>query len=209
MVASQKRMCRLALLVGCSFAALGIAGTPAQAQGLKPEPAPPTAGGSLRPDPAPGAQISEASSAVSSSPSSSASLPASLPSSRPAAGSASPSSAPPSSSVSRVTTHAPGHASEKRVRPSAPAKPARPLPSLALWTWRGALSAFGSGHASTPASSSLPLLAAGLALLVLVIGETTFLGLAASVFRIPARRPQESRRSVEASYPIRQILPRR
>jgi len=75
--------------------------------------------------------------------------------------------------------------------------------------WRGAKSAFGSARASAAPASSTPLLLAGLALIVLVIGEATFLGLAANVFGIPARRPEERRRYAEASYPIRQVFPRR
>jgi hypothetical protein len=71
------------------------------------------------------------------------------------------------------------------------------------------VSAFGSAQASASPASSIPLLAAGLALLVLVIGEATFLGLAANVFGIPARRRPERRRYAEASFPIRQVFPRR
>src|SRR5438874_2641913 len=179
-----KAICRLTGLLACALVAGGIAATTARAQGLKPEP-PPATGGRLAPDPAPGTVAPETSSASSSSHSS-----FSAPASAPSTGTAAPAvnAASSSSRHARVVT-----TEEPRTR----ATPDRPLP-WAAWMWRGAKSAFGSARASAAPASSTPLLLAGLALIVLVIGEATFLGLAANVFGIPARRPEERRRYAEA-----------
>jgi hypothetical protein len=195
--APKKAICRLTALSACALVAAGIAATTARAQqGLKPEPPPASAGGQLAPDPAPGAVVPEASHTSSPSVSSFSPL-ASVPSTGTAA--------PAVRASSSGARHARVVTTKKRPTRAAPD---RPLP-LAAWIWRGAESAFVSARASAPPASSTPLLAAGLALIVLVIGEATFLGLAANVFGIPARRQEKRRRYAEASYPIRQVFPRR
>jgi hypothetical protein len=59
------------------------------------------------------------------------------------------------------------------------------------------------------AGESLFLLVVGLALVFLVIGESTFLGLARTRFALTEPRQPAGRRSVEDSFPIRRLLPRR
>jgi hypothetical protein len=203
---AKKRLLRLATFVVCCCGAVGLSPAKAQAeQGLRPERPPGTVGAPLRPDPAPSALAPETST-VSSSPTSSSSYapPASSESSRQVAP-----SVPASSSVPSAPAHAVARASERRASRSPAPRHFAGRPSWAWWPWRGAVSAFGSAQPTASPEASIPLLAAGLALLVLVIGEATFLGLAANLFGVPARRLQASRRPSDAPFPIRQVFPRR
>jgi hypothetical protein len=195
-LAAKKAMFRSAILLVCCLAAAGICTKTARAQqGLRPEPPPGNAGAQLRPDPAPGARTPQ-TSAVFTPPASSPS-PSRIAATVPATSSVS--SAPRQTSV------------RTSVRPARPAtKPSTPRgrPSWAWWPWRGAVSVLASAGQTSSSGVSIPLVA-GLALLLLVIGEAAFLGLAANVFGIPERRRRERPRYAEASFPIRQVFPRR
>ena len=197
-LAAKKAMFRPAILLVCCLAAVGICTKPARAQqGLKPEPPPGNVGGSLRPDPGPGARTPDTRAVVA--PPASSPTPSHVAASLPAN--------PPVSSAPRRAS-ASVRASERPTRPATKSSPPRGRPSWAWWPWRGAVSALASaGTSSSSGVSILP--AAGLALLLLVIGEAIFLGLAANVFGIPARRRRERPRYAEASFPIRQVFPRR
>jgi hypothetical protein len=195
-LAAKDARLRPAILFVCCLAAVGIWTKPARAQqGLRPEPPPGNVGAQLRPDPAPGART-PATPAVFTHPASSA-APSHVAVSRPA-----------TSAVSSATRQDPVRVSERATRPVTKPSPPRGRPSWAWWPWRGAVSVLASAGKSSSSGVSIPLVA-GLALLLLVIGEATFLGLAANVFGIPERRRRERPRYAEASFPIRQVFPRR
>ena len=202
-VAAKQVMSKWPTLILCCVVAAAIAPELAQAQqGLRPEPPPRGSGPALHPEAPPAAVAPQTSS--SPRPSAGVALPltghATL--EEPAAV-----SVPASPPVSAVSSQSRPRASETRRTRSAPTRQAPSLRSWMSWPWRSAASAFGAAHASPSPGSSIPLVA-GLALLALAIGEAAFLGLAATVFGIERRRPQD-RRSFEASYPIRRVLPRR
>ena len=195
-LAAKDAMFRSAIILLCCLAAAGISTKSARAeQGLRPERPPGSAGAQLRPDPGPGARVPEAP--VVSAP------PASSPSSGHTVV-----SVPAASSVPYTPKQASVRATKRPTRPATRPSPPRGRPSWAWWPWRGAVSALASAGGRSSSGVSIPL-AAGLALLLLVIGEAAFLGLAANVFGIPARRRPEPSRYAEASFPIRQVFPRR
>jgi hypothetical protein len=197
---------RRILVIGCvasvaaasqQVPALGAAGAP------KPDPAPASRGGQLRPDPAPGASAPTVSSASRST---SASTPYRSIASSPVP--SSPGSTTPRSTAFTSTRPRPVVAKQppanarvavptRRTRLKAPGRSWRTAPSL------GALRPGSSSNEST-----FLLLAAGLTLLMLVIGETTFLAFAESRFGLVPSRPR-GRCSAEAAYSVQRVLLRR
>lgn len=187
-------------LFACAVFAAAVAGR-AAAQGAspRPEPSPSSGHATIHPEAAPGAQAPESSSSNGAPPTSS-----SAPAVRyvPAA----------TRTVTRtvVVTHERTRTVVK-IPPPRHAKPpdpppkvsSRPLRELAAWTsGRDLLATSARGLAAPPSSGeSLLLLLVGLALVVLVLGETTFLRRAAR-----AHAPQ---RAVEEPLPIRRVQLRR
>jgi hypothetical protein len=195
-LAAKKAMFRPAILLVCCLAAAGIYTKTARAQqGLRPEPPPGNVGAQLRPDPAPGARTPQ-TAAVFTPP---------APSPAPSHVAA---TVPVTSTVSFAPRQAAVRETARTTRPVTKPSPPRGRPSWAWWPWRGAVSVLASAGQTSSSGVSIPLVA-GLALLLLVIGEAAFLGLAANVFGIPERRRRERPRYAEASFPIRQVFPRR
>ena len=176
----SKRLRQGTGLLACGVVFAGVAGHAAAQGPPGPQPVPPSAHASIRPQPAPSAPTPSA--------------PASTPSLTPAY-------------VVPIRTSVPGHTRpvERRTRTRSTTTPAarlgdpRPFRSLASWLFRGKLLA-----TSTAGPSSGPpflLLFVGFALVLLAIGETRFLRLAA---RAPKERPPSDER-----LPIRRVQLRR
>jgi len=164
----------------------------------KPEPAPRQPASGLRPDPAPAAQAPSSASSSASAPTVQSPIPA-LAAPTPAAVSppapAQSSSVSPAASTTAHKTQKPRGAVTKHLAhtTSAVHRFVR-LPGLLFES--ASFQAIGNEAASASASrSSRMLLAGGLALALLVIGETTFLALAGAKlgFR-PRRRPRRAYR---------------
>ena len=208
----------LAVCVGlCAFAA-----GPALAQAPKPEPAPATPGSGLGPDPAPSARTTATSSASSSSASS---YPSASSSSSVLRRSAPPQTAP-STQPGTISSGRPPAASHstsparqptlKRERPRTTHRTSHPgrsrrvgrvwhFNALPTSLFRNA-SIRAIGAQALPRSGSVDstfLLAGGLALVVLVVGETAFLLLAGS--RIGARPGGRPGRAYLPAGPAREI----
>jgi hypothetical protein len=181
-------------LVACGLAFGGVAG-PAAAQGSpNPQPAHSPAHPSIRPDPAPGARGSVATSTTVTAPPSAPRV------STPALTST-PSVSPPTT-VQRPARVAKAKTPTRRatVRSSPPPPvDARPLRALASWASGSRLIATSTAAGSS--ETSLLLLFVGLALVLLTIGETTFLRRAA--------RASKPRREADEQLAIRQVQLRR
>jgi hypothetical protein len=187
----SKRLRQGISLLACGVVFGGVTGR-ATAQGPPgPEPSPSPARASIRPDPAPAARGSTVSSTIVTAPVTS--TPAYRPS-LPAA---------PARSVSTARHDPTGvQATKRRTRttPSAQKDTTRALRSLASWAPGRKL--FATSAAATASSgTNFLLLFVGLGLVLLAIGETTFL-------RLAARAP-EGRRPTEERLPIRRVQLRR
>jgi hypothetical protein len=193
--ATGMRRGRRALLVACAVALSGVTAGGALA-GLKPQHAP-VRHGTLKPDPAPGAGSSSTAAKVALS----------------------------TASVSVQTQVAPTSASPRYVVPSPrttatprrPAKPAvarearrpRTVGRLRIWPdVRHGVASLTSLRAVPGSGRSWLLLAAGLALVLLAIGEATLLKLSAGWLELSAPPRSGERRVPESTYPVRQVLPR-
>ena len=165
-------------VIACGVVFGGAAGN-AAAQG-PPRPQPPRAPvyPSLRPDPAPGAQSSTAPSTTVSAPTSTPRV------STPSLSSTPTVSAPAHALRPAHTVKRPSRTPRASTR-SAPPVDGRPLRSLTTWASRGELVA--TSVATQSSGTSFLLLFVGLALVLLTIGETTFLRRAA---RAPKPRPR-------------------
>ena len=180
------------VLVACAGIGAAASGQAAAQGPPKPEPSPSRA--AVRPEASPGAQAPQPaytytapSSAVSSLPSST--TPTYV---RP--------SAHATRSQSHVRTVVRRHARLSKADP--PEVPLRPVRSLASWAVRGEfLSASARDLGSSSSGQSLLLLLVGLGLVMLVVGETTFLRRAAR-----APRPRDA---AEEPLPIRRVQLRR
>jgi hypothetical protein len=187
---------RTAFLAGCAAALVGATAGSAIAD-LKPQ-RPPPHHGALRPDPVPGASSrrSVAKAALSTQPV--------------IVRSSAPRAATPVHVASSRRTSA---VRQPTVRPTRPEqrswqKPAGGIHRLWPDVRRGA--------ASLPSVRALPgsrrsslVLAAGVGLVLLVIGETTFLRLSGAWFGLAAPARSRATRSPEPTIAIRQIRPRR
>jgi hypothetical protein len=167
-------------VLACGVVFGGVAGNAAAQGPPSPQPSRSPVHPTIRPDPAPGAQSSTRASTTS--------VPASSPTiSTPSSASTLPVYAPGRAikPVHTVKHHTRIHRAKTR---SAPRVDTRPIRSLASWAWRGELLAT---SAATPSSgTNFLLLFVGLALVLLTIGETTFLRRAARAPR-PRRRTDE------------------
>ena len=175
---SYKRLLQGIGVLACGVV-FGAAAGNAAAQGQpSPQPSRSPAHPTIRPDPAPGARSSTTASTTLSVPPHSSRV------------------STPSSTVSvytpaRALEPVPTVKSQTRVHRaktrSAPRSDTRPVRSLASWALRGELLATST---ATPSSGTNLLLFVGLALVLLTIGETTFL-------RRAARAPKPRRREDE------------
>jgi hypothetical protein len=175
---SYKRLRQGVGVLACGVV-FGAAAGNAAAQGQpSPQPSRSPAHPTIRPDPAPGARSSTTASTTLSVP---------PPSSRVST----PSSTVPVYTPARVLEPVHTVKSQTRIHRaktrSAPQVDPRPVRSLASWAWRGELLATST---ATPSSGTNLLLFVGLALVLLTIGETTFL-------RRAARAPKPRRREDE------------
>jgi hypothetical protein len=168
-------------VLACGVIFGGAAGHAAAQGPIRPQPARPPAHPSIRPDPAPAARGSIATSTTVSAP------PTSTRVSTPTVTSTPPVSAPASATRTSHTVHRQPHA-RSTATPSAPARHARPLRSLAFWASRG--EALATSAAGPSSGTSYLLLFVGLALVLLTIGEATFLRRAARASK-PERRTNE------------------
>jgi hypothetical protein len=165
-------------VLACGVVFGGVAGNAAAQGQPSPQPSHSPVHPTIRPDPAPGARSSTtASTTLSLPPSSRVSTPSStVPVYTPARA---------LEPVHTVKSQTRVHRAKTR---SAPQVDPRPVRSLASWAWRGELLAT---SAATPSSgTNLLLLFVGLGLVLLTIGETTFL-------RRAARAPKPQRRTDE------------
>ena len=192
---------RRALVVGCVAVAAVTTSQSVQAA-PHPQGAPRGQGTLLKPDPGPGASSAKTSSATSSastSPSASGGSIGSAPSRSTYVG---PASQTGSGATDRPFTRSLGKSHKPRKARTAVKHRAR--------TGVRREAALLSELRPVPGSgASWLLLAAGLVLVLLVIGETTFLGVARSRFGLATPREPARRRAAEDPYPIRQVLPRR
>ena len=191
------------LILLCCVGVASFGAQRALAGGLRPEPAPPSHGGPLQPEPIRGAAVPQSVPATQTG--SVTSSVSSLHSSGLATGSTTSSHAGAAARAAQTSTadrQPSPHAARKRAQalPRATANPL--LPFWASRAWRRAEATFGSRHGSP--ESQVPL-AAAVALLVLVLGDALFLGLAASRFGVLARRRPSAR---EAAYPVRRVVPK-
>jgi hypothetical protein len=190
---------RRALAIVCVIAA---AGATAQRAGAGPQPqdAPRGHAKVLKPEPAPRASAAKAFSASSTSMSSSISRG----SSAPAASTQVPAVSQTGSTVTdRLSARLPEKSQRARkARTSATSRPPTGV--------RRDAAGFSELRPAPESGASWVLLAAGLVLVLLVIGETTFLGLAGSRFGV-VTRPRGTRRvpPQATTVPIRRVLPRR
>jgi hypothetical protein len=178
---SYKRLRQGIGVLACVVVFGGAAGNAAAQGPPSPQPSRSPVHPTIRPDPAPGAPSSTTASTTRSVPPSSPSV------STPSPASTLPVYAPPRAlkPVHTVKSHTRIHRAKTR---SAPRVDTRPIRSLASWAWRGELLAT---SAATPSSgTNFLLLFVGLALVLLTIGETTFL-------RRAARAPKPRRRTDE------------
>jgi hypothetical protein len=173
-------------LLACGVA-FGVMTGRAAAQGpTGPDPSPPPAHAPIRPDPAPGARTSTVASTIVTAPVS--------------ATTASTPSLPAARSVSTATREpARRQTTKRRTTSHAKEGSTRALRSLASWAPGRKL--FVASAATRSSGTNFLLLFVGLALVLLVIGETTFLRLAAHAPK--GRRPAEER------LPIRRVQLRR
>jgi hypothetical protein len=191
----SKRLRQGISLLACGVVFGGVTGR-ATAQGPPgPEPSPSPARASIRPDPAPAARGSTVSSTIVTAPvTSTPAYTPSLPTARWVST---------ARSVSTARHDPTGvQATKRRTRttPSAQKDTTRALRSLASWAPGRKL--FATSAAATASSgTNFLLLFVGLGLVLLAIGETTFL-------RLAARAP-EGRRPTEERLPIRRVQLRR
>jgi hypothetical protein len=188
---------RTALLAGCAAALVGATAGSALAD-LKPQ-RPPPHHGALRPDPVPGA--SSPRSVVKTALSTQTQQPVIARSSTPRT------TAPAYVAPTPRTSAAP----RSSVRSTSSKQRARPAGGThRLWpdVRRGAAS-LTSVRALPGSRRSWLVLAAGLGLVLLVIGETTFLRLSGAWFGLPAPARSRSTRPPEPAVAIRQVRPRR
>jgi hypothetical protein len=180
-------------VIACGMVFGGAAGHAAAQGPIRPQPARPPAHPSIRPDPAPIAQGSAAASTTVSAP------PTTPRVSTPAVTSTPTDSAPATAvrpaHVVRRQTH-----TRRAVTRVAPRSDARPLRFLGSWASRGESLAT---SAATPSSgTNFLLLFVGLALVLLTIGETTFL-------RRAARAPKPQRPTDDERLAIHRVQLRR
>ena len=193
-MSARLRLRRGTLVAVCALFALAVLTGRAQA-GPAPEAPPHPPGGSLKPDPGPGT----AKPAITTTPSSSRAS-SYVPSFQRAA--------VPAATVRSTSVH---HTSTARTTPpqhrATQPKIDPPAQYPALPVGLRAVAGFNELRAAASSGGSALLLAAGLLLVLFVIGETTFLGLAGS--RLGVARAPTRRRSSEEPYPIRRIQLRR
>jgi hypothetical protein len=194
-VSATLAMLRGAFVLACALLAIAVAAQRAHA-GLKPE-APPHSHGSnsLRPVPGPGASSGKSSSAKSSS------------TSAPSSGSPASSYAPAVRRAAVTTAFVSGAYVHPAVPAAPPARHKPHPPAQGGGRLVGLRDAAGLDELRAVASSggSALLLAAGFALVLLVIAEASFLGLAGSRFGVSGPRRASGRRSQEEPYPISRI----
>ena len=177
---SVKRLPQAIGVLACGLAFGGVAGHAAAQGPPGPQPARSPAHPTIRPDPAPGAQDSTAASTTVSAPPNTHRV------STPAVTST-PSISPPATAPRPVHTVSIRTHTRRATTRSAPPTKARPFRSLASWASRGELLAT---SAATPSpGTNFLLLFVGLALVLLTLGETTFLRRAARASK--PRRPTD------------------
>jgi hypothetical protein len=186
------------LVSACAVVLLAGLAQPAFAA-PKPEAPPHQQGGSLRPDPGPGAANAKSSSSTSAPKSSAVSTQtrAVAPVFVPIV--VRPANAAPAAAATPAAPRR--HASLPKAHPAA-RDPGRPV---------GLRDAAGLDELTAAAGStgSAWLLVAGLVLVLFVIGETAFLGLAGARLGVAGQRVPSRRGSPEEPYPIRRIQLRR
>lgn len=189
---SYKRLRQGIGVLACGVVFGAVAGNAAAQGQPSPQPSRSPVHPTIRPDPAPGARSSTAASTTLSVPPSSPRV------STPPATSTPSVSAPARAldPVRTVTSQTRVHRAKTHAVPRADTRPVR---SLASWAWRGELLAT---SVATPSSgTNLLLLFVGLGLVLLTIGETTFL-------RRAARAPKPQRRTDE-QLAVRRVQLRR
>jgi len=203
------------LVLGC-VAVAGFAAPQVRAQGApRPEPAPPSHRAPPRPDAAPGANTAKSSSASSSTASVQTSQRTPPPStSSGATFVSSPHTTTYAPAVPTTRTVVPSQRSDTAAKrldpkrqaaaPKAPATPTHRLGALASGGARLSAQSMTLVEPGRSASVSWLLLAVGLGLVVLVIGETTFLGLAESKIEVAEPPAPEPRQRAE-DPPIRRV----
>ena len=166
-------------VLACGVAFGGLAGHAAAQGQPAPEPSRPPARAPIRPDPAPGARAPVVGSTTVVVTTRSTPTPVtSTPSVSARTGALRPAQAVKKQTPTRRTT-----------TPSAPRGDGRPLRSLTSWASRGEL--FATSAATQSSGTSFLLLFVGLALVLLTIGETTFLRRAARASKPPRGTDEE------------------
>ena len=183
-------------IVVLSCAGVGVLATGQAAARAQPQPEPSPARAAVRPEAPPGAQAPQPVSTYSAPSGSAASGSSSSPTARTYLR-----PVPVAHSRAQARVAVRRHATVPKADP--PKLPLRPVRSLASWASRGQLLATSAdGLAGTSSSGqSLLLLLVGLGLVVLVVGETTFL-------RRAARAPR-STGGADEPLPIRRVQLRR
>lgn len=196
-------MLRGAVVAVCVLVSMALAAQQAHA-GPKPEPPPQPQGGTVpQPTPSPGATSTQSKSAKTSTPASSSGVSNSVPSVRRAV----PTTTIVHHSDSVPSAPTPSHTAPPKVH-NAPPEPVKPIQAARLFELR-----IIAGLRELPSNASSEgsglLLAAGFALVLLVIAETSFLGLASSRFGLGGIRAPSKRRPADDSLPIRRVRLRR
>lgn len=192
-------MLRASVVAVCVLVSMALAAQQAHA-GPNPEPPPQPQGGTLpQPTPSPAATAAQSKSAKTSTPASSSGVSNSVPSGQRAV-------------PTTIVHHAASAPTQSHTAPpkthNAPPKPAKPIQAARLFELR-----IIAGLRELPSNASSDgsglLLAAGFALVLLVIAETSFLGLASSRFGLGGIRPPSKRRPTDDPLAIRRVRLRR
>lgn len=192
----RKPLRRGIVVLTCAALGAAVTGRAAAEGPPRPEPPPTAAHGTIRPEAPPRAPAPQSAST-------SGAATTSVTSSSPSLAFAPPTPSAQTPSVSRTQTRKVVRRAHVAKKDPAPKPPSEPVRLLASWRAGGELlSTSAGGLTKTPSSSeSLLLLLVGLALVVLVLGETTLL-------RMAARAP-EPQRTAEEPLPIRRVQLRR
>jgi hypothetical protein len=193
-------MLRASVVAVCVLVSMALAAQQAHA-GPNPEPPPQPQGGTLpQPTPSPAATAAQSKSAKTSTPASSSGVSNSVPSGQRAV---------PTTTIVHHSASAPtqSHTAPPKTH-NAPPKPAKPIQAARLFELR-----IIAGLRELPSNASSDgsglLLAAGFALVLLVIAETSFLGLASSRFGLGGIRAPSKRRPTDDPLAIRRVRLRR
>jgi hypothetical protein len=196
-------MLRASVVAVCVLVSMALAAQQAHA-GPNPEPPPQPQGGTLpQPTPSPTATAAQSKSARTSTAASSSGVSNSVPSGQRAV---------PTTTIVHHSASVPSAATQSHTAPpkthNAPPKPARPIQAARLFELR-----IIAGLRELPSNASSEgsglLLAAGFALVLLVIAETSFLGLASSRFGLGGIRAPSKRRPTDDPLAIRRVRLRR